>query len=65
MSGKGHGTSARKRVEALGTIRSMDVSVPAKRGDLEVTPRLPRASRLVEHVVEKTGCWFWEAQAKP
>ena len=31
MRGKGLGTSARKRVEAVGTIRSMDVSVPVKR----------------------------------
>ncbi len=28
---KGLGTSTRKRVEAIGTIRSMDVSVPMKR----------------------------------
>ena len=37
MAGKGLGTSARKLVEAVGTIRSMDVSVPVKRGDREVT----------------------------
>jgi hypothetical protein len=76
MRGEGLGTSARKLVEAVGTIRSMDVSVPVKRGDREVTlslrtvarpdadmalllahlgPRLPRGSRLVENVVEKTG----------
>ena len=76
MRGKGLGTSARKLVEAVGTIRSMDVSVPVKRGDREVTLslrtvarpdadvalllahlglRLPRGSRLVENVVEKTG----------
>lgn len=77
MRGKGLGTSARKLVEAVGTIRSMDVSVPVKRGEREVTLRLrtvarpdadvalllahlglrlPRGSRLVENVVEKTGC---------
>lgn len=76
MRGKWLGTSARKLVEAVGTIRSIDVSAPVKRGDREVTLslrtvarpdadvatllaylglRLPRDSRLVENVVEKTG----------
>ena len=76
MRGKGLGTSARKLVESVGTIRSMDVNVPVRRGDREVTLslrtvakpdpdvalllahlglRLPRGSRLVENVVEKTG----------
>ena len=76
MAGKGLGTSARKLVEAVGTIRSMDVSVPVKRGDRELTLslrtvakpdadvaqllahlglRLPKGSRLVENVVEKTA----------
>ena len=36
MSGKGLGTSARKLVETVSTIRSMDVSVPVKRGDQTV-----------------------------
>ena len=75
MRGKGLGTSARKLVEAVGTIRSMDVNVPVKQHDREVTLtlrtvakpdadvalllahlglRLPRGSKLVENVVEKT-----------
>jgi transposase len=36
MSGKGLGTSARKLVETVSTIRSMDVSVPVRRGDQTV-----------------------------
>jgi len=40
MKGKGLGTSARKLVEAVGTIRSMDVSVPVKRQGREVTLKL-------------------------
>lgn len=76
MRGKGLGTSARKLVEAIGTIRSMDVSVPVRREDRTVTLhlrtvakpdedvslllahlglRLPRGSKLVENVVEKTN----------
>ena len=45
LRGKGLGTSARKLVEAVGTIRSMDVSLPVKRGDREVTPSLVGGSR--------------------
>ena len=45
MAGKGLGTSARRLVEAVGTIRSMDVSVPVKRGDREVRPRLRTGAR--------------------
>ena len=76
MRSKRLGTSARKLVESVGTIRSMDVNVPVKRGDREVTLSLrtvakpdadvatllahlglglPRGSRVVENVVEKTG----------
>ena len=40
MKGKGLGTSARKLVEAVGTIRSMDVSVPVKRQGREVMLKL-------------------------
>ena len=75
MSGKGLGSSARKLVEAVGTIRSMDLSVPVRRGNRTVKLnlrtvakpdpdvalllahlglRLPKGSRLVENVVEKT-----------
>ena len=75
MSGKGLGSSARKLVEAVGTIRSMDLSVPVRRGNRTVKLnlrtvakpdpdvvlllahlglRLPKGSRLVENVLEKT-----------
>jgi transposase len=40
MSGKGLGTSARKLVEAISTVRSMDVSVPVRREDRTVTLHL-------------------------
>ena len=33
MSGRGLGSSARKLVEAVGTICSMDLSVPVRRGN--------------------------------
>ena len=36
MNGKGLGSSARKLVEAVGTIRSMDLSVPVRRGNRTV-----------------------------
>ena len=36
MQGKGLGSSARKLVEAIATIRSMDVSVPVRRKDRTV-----------------------------
>ena len=75
MSGKGLGSSARKLVEAVGTIRFMDLSVPVRRGNRTVKLklrtvakpdpdaalllahlglRLPKGSRLIENVVEKT-----------
>jgi hypothetical protein len=40
MQGKGLGSNARKLVGALGTIKSMDVAVPVKRGDLSAKLRL-------------------------
>ncbi|MBL9172590.1 MAG: IS1634 family transposase, partial [Verrucomicrobiales bacterium] len=76
MRGKGLGSSARKLVEAIATIRSMDVSVPVQRQGRIVTLhlrtvakpdadvalllahlglRLPKGSKLVENVVEKTA----------
>ena len=39
MEGKGLGSNARKLVNAFGTIKSMNVVVPVKRGDLEVKVR--------------------------
>ena len=40
MLGKGLGSNARKLINAIGTIKSMDVVVPVRRGDLEVKVRL-------------------------
>ena len=40
MQGKGLGSSARKVVEAIGTIRSMDVVVPVKRGESRLEVRV-------------------------
>jgi len=40
MLGKGLGSNARKLANAFGTIKSMDVVVPVRRGDLEVKVRL-------------------------
>ena len=40
MSSKGLGTSARKLVEAISSIRSADVVVPVRKGEREVTLRL-------------------------
>ena len=40
MAGKGLGTRAGKLVEAIGTVRSMDVVVPVKRGETTVDLRL-------------------------
>jgi transposase len=40
MRAKGLGSSARKLIHAIGTIRSMDVTVPVKRGERLVTLRL-------------------------
>jgi transposase len=39
MEGNGLGSNARKLVNAFGTIKSMNVVVPVKRGDLEVKVR--------------------------
>jgi hypothetical protein len=40
MSGQGFGTSARKLMEAVATIRAMDVNVLVRRGDRTVMPSL-------------------------
>jgi hypothetical protein len=40
MVGKGLWSNARKLINAFGTIKSMDVVVPARRGDMEVKVRL-------------------------
>jgi hypothetical protein len=40
MQGKGLGNNARKLINAFGTIKSMDVVVPVKRGNIELPLRL-------------------------
>ncbi len=50
MQGKGLGSNARKLVNAFATIKSMDVVVPVKRGDLEVKMRLRTVAKPEEDV---------------
>jgi transposase len=50
MLGKGLGSNARKLVDAFGTIKSMDVVVPVKRGDVEVKVRLRTVAKPEEDV---------------
>lgn len=50
MLGKGLGSNARKLVNAFETIKSMDVVVPVKRGDLEVKVRLRTVAKPEEDV---------------
>jgi len=50
MLGKGLGSNARKLVNAFGTIKSMDVVVPVRRGDLEVKVRLRTVAKPEEDV---------------
>lgn len=50
MAGKGLGTRAAKLVEAIGTVRSMDVVVPVKRGERTVQLRLRTVAKPDEDV---------------
>jgi hypothetical protein len=50
MEGKGLGSNARKLVNAFGTIKSMNVVVPVKRGHLEVKVRLRTVAKPEEDV---------------
>jgi transposase len=50
MLGKGLGSNARKLVTAFGTIKSMDVVVPVRRGDIEVKVRLRTVAKPDEDV---------------
>jgi hypothetical protein len=50
MLGKGLGSNARKLVTAFGTIKSMDVVVPVRRGDMEVKVRLRTVAKPDEDV---------------
>jgi transposase len=50
MLGKGLGSNARKLINAFGTIKSMDVVVPVRRGDLEVKVRLRTVAKPDEDV---------------
>ena len=50
MQGKGLGTNARKLINAFGTIKSMDVVVPVKRGNIELPVRLRTVAKPEEDV---------------
>ena len=50
LPGKGLGSNARKLVKARGPIKSMDVVVPVKRGELEVKVRLRLVAKPEEDV---------------
>jgi transposase len=57
MGGKGLGTSARQLVEEVGTIQSMDVVVPVRRGEERIEMRVrtvarpaPRVAELLQHL---------------
>jgi transposase len=50
MLGKGLGGNARKLINAFGTIKSMDVVVPVRRGDMEVKVRLRTVAKPDEDV---------------
>ena len=50
MAGKGLGTRAAKLVEAVATIRSMDVVVPVKRGERIIDLRLRTVAKPDEDV---------------
>ena len=46
MSGKGLGSSARKLVEPVATIRSIELSVPVRRGNRTVKLNLRTVAKL-------------------
>ncbi len=50
MQGKGLGNNARKLINAFGTIKSMDVVVPVKRGNIELPVRLRTVAKPEEDV---------------
>ena len=50
MQSKGLGSNARKLINAIGTVKSMDVVVPVRRADLEVKVRLRTVAKPDEDV---------------
>jgi len=50
MLGKGVGSNARKLLNASGTIKSMDVVMPVRSGDMEVKVRLRTGAKPDEDV---------------
>ena len=50
MQSKGLGTCARKLIESVSTIRSMDVIVPVKRSDQLSEVRLPTVAKADDDV---------------
>ena len=52
MHGKGLGTCARKLVAGIGTIKSMDIVVPVRRGDTVTELTVRTVARPDRHVAE-------------
>jgi transposase len=52
MSGKGLGTCARKLIEEISTIKSMDVVQPVRRGEMQTELIIPTVARPDRHVAE-------------
>ena len=52
MRGKGLGTCARRLVEEIATVKSMDVLLPVRRGDTVATLRLRTVARPERRVAE-------------
>jgi hypothetical protein len=55
MQGKGLGNNARKLINAFETIKSMDVVVPVKRGNIELPMRLRTVAKPEEDVAVLAG----------
>lgn len=52
MSGKGLGTSARKLIAEISTIKSMDIAIPVRRGQTQAELTIRTVARPDRHVAE-------------
>lgn len=52
MQGKGLGSCARKLINEVSTIKSMDVSVPVRRGEFEAELTVRTVAKPDRHVAE-------------
>ena len=52
MQGKGLGSCARKLIQEISTIKSMDVSVPVRRGELKTELTVRTVAKPDRHVAE-------------